>query len=198
MAPLLCLSLLAVYACIERLIVLTRQTACSKKWLQTLYDLVAQGKLKEAISACNASKTAIAHVLSKGLQSLIKHTAGTTPQEVALVEKPMMTAWNYILPNLEKNTYLLSTIAAIAPMLGFLGTVLGMIKAFYSLSTTISVVPQQLLAGGIYEAMITTAAGLIVGLIAEIGLRYCITRINSTAKRIDQATSRLVELLHLA
>ena len=110
----------------------------------------------------------------------------------------MMTAWNYILPNLEKNTSLLSTIAAIAPMLGFLGTVLGMIKSFYSLSNTKSVVPQQLLASGIYEAMITTAAGLIVGIISEIGLRYCITRINKTAKRIDQATSRLVELLHLA
>jgi biopolymer transport protein ExbB len=162
-----------------------------------VYDLVLKENLEEAIAACNARKTAIARLLESALQNALKHRNGTSKADTT-VEQAMTTTWQSILPHLEKNTYLLSTIAAIAPMLGFLGTVLGMIKAFYSLSTTTTVVPQQLLAGGIYEAMITTAAGLIVGLIAEVALRYCITRINTTAKRIDQIAYHLVAILNLS
>lgn len=197
MIPLISLSIVALYALIERYIALTKQTAHSSKWLNTVYDLVLKGNLEEAIAACNARKTAIARVLESALQNALKHRNGTSKADTT-VEQAMTTTWQSILPQLEKNTYLLSTIAAIAPMLGFLGTVLGMIKAFYSLSTTTTVVPQQLLAGGIYEAMITTAAGLIVGLIAEVALRYCITRINTTAKRIDQIAYHLVAILNLS
>jgi len=198
MVPLCLLSVFALYALIERFIVLTKQTTFSSKWQNRLYVLVLAGKLEEAIIACNAQKTVIARVTESALKSVLNHTHQTGKTDIDVVEKPMMTAWRYILPTLEKNTYLLAGIASTAPMMGFLGTVLGMIKAFYTLSTTPTTVPQKLLAGGIYEAMITTAAGLIVALIAEIGLRYCTARINKTAKRIDQIAYHLVEMLKIS
>ncbi len=198
MAPLFLLSILALYAFIERLIVLTRQTAFSSKWVNALYVLILAGKLEEAITACNSKKTATAFVIESALKNVLKHTHSAVKIDINTVEKPIIASWQYILPKLEKNTSLLATIASIAPMIGFLGTVLGMIKAFYTLSTTTTtIVPQKLLAGGIYEAMITTAAGLIVALIAEVGLKYCTSRINTTAKRIDQIAYHLVEILKI-
>ena len=96
---------------------------------------------------------------------------------------------------LEKNLSLLGAVAGIAPMLGFLGTVLGMIQAFMAMAHTTTAITPQLLAGGIYEAMITTAAGLVVGILADISYKYILTNVERVSYKIEQTASQLIEIV---
>jgi biopolymer transport protein ExbB len=187
MVPLVLLSILALYAIIERLITLNKRTKVSQKWLNSLYNQVLTGKTEEAKLLCEQNHTAIAHVLQAGLENL--------PYGLSNMEKSMELAGQNEVYQLERNLSFLAAIAAVAPMLGFLGTVLGMIEAFRSMAQATTAVTPQLLAGGIYEAMITTAAGLVVGVLADAGYRYILTQVNKTAYKIEQAGGQLIEIL---
>jgi biopolymer transport protein ExbB len=93
---------------------------------------------------------------------------------------------------LEKNLSLLGTIAGTAPMLGFLGTVTGMIQAFMTMAQSTSSITPQLLSAGIYEAMITTAAGLVVGIVADLGYKYILIRVQKATYHIEHAASQFM------
>lgn len=187
MVPMLLLSILALYAIIERLITLNKRAKVSQKWINNLYNHILTGKIEEAKLLCEQNHTAIAHVIQAGLENL--------PYGLTNMEKSMEMAGQNEVHHLERNLSFLAAIAAVAPMLGFLGTVLGMIEAFRSMAQTTTAVTPQLLAGGIYEAMITTAAGLVVGILADLGYRYILTQVDKTAFQLEQAGSQLIEFL---
>ncbi len=187
MVPMVLLSILALYAIIERLITLNKRTKVSQKWLNSLYNQVLTGKTEEAKLLCEQNHTAIAHVIQAGLENL--------PYGLSNMEKSMELAGQNEVYQLERNLSFLAAIAAVAPMLGFLGTVLGMIEAFRSMAQATTAVTPQLLAGGIYQAMITTAAGLVVGVLADTGYRYILTKVDKTAYKIEQAGGQLIEIL---
>jgi biopolymer transport protein ExbB len=187
MVPMVLLSILALYAIIERLITLNKRAKVSQKWLNNLYSHVLTGKTEEAKLLCEQNHTAIAHVIQAGLENL--------PYGLSNMEKSMELAGQNEVHQLERNLSLLAAIAAVAPMLGFLGTVWGMIEAFRSMAQTTAAVTPQLLAGGIYEAMITTATGLVVGIVADSGYRYILTQVDKTAYQIEQAGGQLIEIV---
>lgn len=187
MVPMLLLSILALYIIIERLLTFNKHTKVSQKWLNSLYNHLLTGKTEEAKLLCEQDHTAIARVIQAGLENL--------PYGLSNMEKSMELAGQNEIHQLEKNLSFLAAIAAVAPMLGFLGTVLGMIEAFRAMAQTTTAVTPQLLAGGIYEAMITTAAGLVVGVVADLGYRYILTQVDKTAYQIEQAGGQLIEIL---
>jgi biopolymer transport protein ExbB len=187
MVPILLLSILTLYALMERLIVLNRAGKISQKWLNNLYNQILIGDIEEAKLLCEQKHTAIASVIQAGLENL--------PHEPQNIEKSMELAGQTEIYRLERNLSLLGAISGIAPMLGFLGTVLGMIQAFMAMAHSTTAVTPQLLAGGIYEAMITTASGLIVGILADVSYKYILTNVERASYKIEQTASQLIEIV---
>jgi biopolymer transport protein ExbB len=187
MIPILLLSILTIYAIIERAIVLCKNTKISQKWLNNLYNQLLTGGIEEAKLLCEQKNTAIANVIKAGLENL--------PHEPENLEKSMELAGQTEIHKLEKNLNLLASIAGLAPMLGFLGTVLGMIQAFMAMAQTTTPVTPQLLSSGIYEAMVTTAAGLVVGIMADVSYKYILANVEKASYKIEQAASQLIEIV---
>lgn len=187
MVPMLLLSILAGYAILERMWVLNQSIKPSSKWLNDIYAKILSGDIQEVKMLCKQKNNAVARVLNVGTENLI-HTPGT-------IEMVMETAGKAEIYKLEKNLFLLGTIAGAAPMLGFLGTVIGMIQTFMAIAKTTTQVNPQLLSVGIYQAMITTAAGLVVGIIADLSYKYLLARVQAAAYHIEQAASQFIELV---
>lgn len=186
MIPILLLSILTVYASIERLIYLNRRISLNQIWLDSIQAQILAGDLQGAELLCNQKDTAVARVIEAGIQAF-KHPA-------KLLEAAMEAAGQVEVHKLEKNLPLLGTIAGTAPMLGFLGTVIGMIQAFMAMAQSISSVTPQLLSGGIYEAMITTAAGLVVGILADLAYKYFLIRVQHATHHIEYAARQFIVL----
>jgi len=190
MVPILLLSILAGYAIIERLAVLSRDAKRRQPWLDSICTRLLTGDVQGAKMLCEQKGFAMARVMQVGLESL-----ADGPQHLAAA---METAGQAEVYKLEKNLSLLGTIAGAAPMLGFLGTVLGMIQAFMAMAQATNPISPQLLSAGIYEAMITTAAGLVVGIIADLGYKYILTRVQEATYRIEQAARQFIEVVQRA
>ena len=184
MLPILILSILALYAIIERLIVLHRTVSVPRSWIENLNAQLIAADLQSAQVLCEGKSYALARIIQAGLRK--PHKAFKAAVENAAQQEVY---------KLEKNLALLGTIASAAPMLGFLGTVLGMIQAFMAMAQQTQQISPKLLSGGIYEAMITTAAGLVVGIIANLGYNYLLIRIQRATQRLEQRTNQLVELM---
>jgi biopolymer transport protein ExbB len=184
MVPILLLSILAVYAIVERLIVLSKDASSDGRWLNSLQEQLLTGDIQGAESMCNQKGSTVARVIKAGIQNL-DHSPKT-------IEAAMEAAGQVEVNKLEKNLSLLGTIAGTAPMLGFLGTVTGMIQAFMTMAQSTSSITPQLLSAGIYEAMITTAAGLVVGIVADLGYKYILIRVQKATYHIEHAASQFI------
>jgi biopolymer transport protein ExbB len=188
MLPLLLLSILSLYGLFERILALSSKATIPQAWLEDIYAKIKLGELASAKLICEEKRhMVVAKVLQAGLMQL--------PQAPELVEKAMEIVGQDEVRKLEKNLTLLGSIASLAPMLGFLGTVLGMIQAFMAMAETHAPITLQLLAGGIYEAMITTATGLIVGIIADISYKYILIKVKNVAYQLQQAANRMITYL---
>ena len=187
MVPILLLSILAVYALVERLLALRKGAKPTQQWLANLHAQILAGDVQKAKLLCEQKNSAVARVMKVGIENLAH-----TPKSL---ETAIEAAGQAEVYQLEKNLSLLGTIAGAAPMLGFLGTVIGMIQAFMAMAQATSQVSPQLLSSGIYQAMITTAAGLVVGIIADLGYKYILTRVHTATYHIEQAASQLIELM---
>ncbi len=187
MIPLLLFSMLAVYAIMERWIVLGTTTRIPQRWLGDINAKVVEGDFQGASMLCEQKNYAIARIIKAGIEKLTK-----SPKSVVTVIENTAQIEIY---KLEKNLALLGAIAGAAPMLGFLGTVTGMIRAFMAMAQEAGHVSPQLLSGGIYEAMVTTAAGLVVGIFANLGYNYLIVQIQSATRRIEYAANQFIELV---
>lgn len=190
MAPILLLSILAIYAIIERLVALRKGAKPPQQWLKDMHAKILAGDTQGAKMLCEQKNSAIAGVMKVGIESLA-HSSKS-------LEAAIETAGQAEVYKLEKNLSLLGTIAGAAPMLGFLGTVIGMIQAFMAMAQATSQISPQLLSGGIYKAMITTAAGLIVGIIADLGYKYMLTRVQEATYHIEQTARQFIEFVQSA
>ncbi|MCX6200166.1 MAG: MotA/TolQ/ExbB proton channel family protein [Bacteroidetes bacterium] len=186
MIPIGILSVIAVYLMVERFITINRASKVDTGFMANIKAMLLDGKADSALSLCRSTNTPIARLLEKGIKRLGK--------PVKEIESAVENTGKLEIYKLEKNLSYLGIIAGIAPMFGFVGTISGVIKIFYniSLADNISI---GLIAGGLYEKMITSAAGLIVGIIAHIGFHYLNTMIDRVSFQLESTTVEFIDLI---
>ena len=187
MIPILLLSLAAVYVYVERIRTVGRAAKTPVGFMDNIKKLVGDGDLSAAKVLCQQSDTPIGRMIEKGLSRI-----GSPLKNIEVSIENMGRIEIY---KLEKNLSLLATISGAAPMIGFLGTVTGMIRAFISIAQEEGAVSPKLLSAGIYEAMITTAAGLFVGIIAYLGYNYLVTRVQKVVHNMEYTSIDFIDLL---
>lgn len=188
MIPLALLLLVTIYIFTERCIVLRRASREDPSFMKRIRDYVFEGDLESAVSLCKRTDSPSSRMILKGVQRIGRPTDD--------ILSSLENAGNLEMSALGRGMLWLSTTAAGAPMLGFLGTVTGMIQAFYSLSQAGSAANVTLLSGGIYQALVTTVAGLIVGIIALFAYNYLSGRISSVTTRMEERTLEFMDLLN--
>ncbi|WP_184891155.1 MotA/TolQ/ExbB proton channel family protein [Candidatus Cardinium hertigii] len=176
MFPLALLSLIGVYIIVERLLRYHKYLRFSDNFLKELEEQLNNGNIERIYQLCLPQENVIQKVISKGLQQRQVSAKG--------VELILESESNKMISFLEKNLSFLATISGAAPMIGFLGTVTGMIQTFMAIAQEKNHVSAQIFSSGIYEAMVTTVAGLMVGITAYLGYNYCIAQVNNTAKKL--------------
>ena len=188
MAILGVLSIIAIYIFIERFITLKRASKEDKNFINNIRDFMHNGRLDSALSLCKNNDSPIARMIEKGL-----HRIGRPLNDInAAIEN----VGKLEVSRLEKNIAGLATIAGAAPMLGFLGTVIGMIIAFYDMSMAGNNIDIGLLSNGIYQAMITTVGGLIVGIIAFVCYNILVARVENLVYLLEARSTEFMDLLH--
>ncbi|MFN5318001.1 MAG: MotA/TolQ/ExbB proton channel family protein [Bacteroidia bacterium] len=187
MIPIALLSLITLFLFVERFIVLQRAGKSPDNLLNNVRDQIQKGKVDSALMLCKSNNTPDARMLEKGISRM-----GLTVDEI---EKAMEGVGKKELSRIEKNVGILAVIAGIAPMFGFVGTITGVIKIFYniSLQDNISI---GAISGGLYEKMITSAAGLIVGILAFVLYHYLNYQVDRIAKRMEATGLDFIDMLH--
>ena len=188
MIPLLLLSILTIYIFGERWWALRKASQIDENFMRNIHDYIHEGKINAAINLCQSQETPIARLIEKGIERI--------GRPLTDIQTAVENMGNVEISRLEKGMPMLATIAGGAPMLGFLGTVIGMIQAFYNMSQAGSNVDITLLSGGIYTAMVTTVAGLIVGILAYFGYNYLTARIDDIVYKMESNTIEFMDLLH--
>lgn len=176
---------LAVF--LERLFHLHRARINTDKFMSRIRKLVTEQKVREAITLCEATPGPVAHIVGSGMAR-----AARTRGEI---KESIEDAGLQEVPRLEKNLVVLATIAHISPLLGLLGTVLGMIRAFRTIEEMRGMVSPSDLAGGIWEALLTTAFGLVVAILAYVGYNYLVSRVGKMVLEMETSASELLNLL---
>ena len=187
MIPILLLFIITIYILIERILVINKESKSPKNFTDEIITRVNNNDINGAKLICNDTNNPIARMILKGLnkiESSLKNIE-TSIENVGKIE----------IYNLEKNLSLLATISGAAPMMGFLGTVTGMIQAFISIAQEEGAVSPKLLSSGIYEAMITTATGLFVGIVAYLAYNYLVSRVEKLIHRMEYSTIEFIETL---
>ncbi len=187
MWPLLALGGLTIYIFVERFLAIRQATMYDAELIDRVADYIHQGKITAAIEMCQANDTPIAHMIEKGIMRI--------GRPMSDVQSAVENVANLEVSKLEENLPFLATIAGGAPMIGFLGTVLGMVRTFMDMSAAGGTVDMSLLAGGMYVAMVTTVAGLIVGIPAFFGYNYLVTRIEKLVFRMEANSIAFLDIL---
>lgn len=188
MIPLLLLSIVGIYIFVERLLSLKKaQAASSMRFVDRIKNMVLAGDINGAKLLCAQTNTPVSRMLQKGISRL-----GNPLKDI---EAAIENVGKIEVSNLEKNLSTLATVAGAAPMLGFLGTVTGMIQAFIAIAQAEGTVSPKLLSSGIYEAMVTTAAGLIIGLPAYVGYNYLVSKIDKIVHAMEYSAIEFMDLL---
>jgi len=182
------LSVITLYIFIERFFVIGRAKKVDKNFMNNIRNFIQDGKLESAQALCLTNNSPIGRMISKGL-SRIGRPLGDINAAIENTGKLEIS-------RLEKNVAGLATIAGAAPMLGFLGTVIGMIRAFYDMSMAGNNINIELLSRGIYQAMITTVGGLVVGITAYILYNILVSRIQSVIYALETSATEFMDVLH--
>ena len=156
--------------------------------MNRIKDYIHEGKVDSALNLCRSTNTPSARMIEKGITRLGR------PMNDVLVA--IENVGNLEIAKLEKGFPLIATTAAGAPMLGFLGTVTGMVRAFFDMANAGTNVDVTLLSGGIYEALVTTVAGLVVGIIAMFAYNYLVSRVNTVVNQLEASTMEFMDLLN--
>ncbi len=188
MVVLAVLSIIAVYIFIERYIAVTRATKYDGSFMERIRDYMKDGKLDSAKTLCRANSNPISRMIDKGL-SRIGRPLGD-------IQSAIENVGNLEVAKLERGVSILAMIASAAPMIGFLGTVTGMIRAFYNMSMAGNNIDIELLSSGIYEAMVTTVGGLIVGIIAYIFHAIITTKIQKVVNLLEAKATEFMDVLN--
>ncbi len=187
MIPILLLSVLAIYIFIERFLAVRKAGREDSGFMNNIREFIHAGKIDSAISLAKNTDTPYARMIHKGLLRLGKPLSD--------INTAIENEGKLEIAKLEKNISVLATAAGGAPMLGFLGTVAGMVTAFYNMSKAGNNIEIGTLSGGIYQAMVTTVAGLIVGLIAYFCYNIIVARIQSVVNKMEARATEFMDLL---
>ena len=177
MLVLLLLSIVCFYIFFNRLAVYRKSSVNDPHFMDRINDYMKNGENKSAQIFCQATASPVSRIVEKGI--------GLADHDTKDIQLGMENAANVEIANLEKGLKGLSTIASGAPMIGFLGTVIGMVRAFWEMANAGNNIDVSLLSSGIYEAMITTVGGLIVGIIALFAYNYLVARVDSIANEME-------------
>ena len=188
MAILGLLSVIAVYIFIERYFVISRAAKEDKNFMNNIRMFILNGQIESAKALCVSNNSPIGRMIAKGIARLGKPLSD--------INAAIETVGKLEVSRLEKNVAGLATMAGAAPMLGFLGTVIGMIRAFYDMSMAGNNINIELLSRGIYQAMITTVGGLIVGITAYIFYNILVARIEKVVYLLEIRASEFMDVLH--
>ena len=181
------LSICAIYIIIERYKIIRKNSRDDKNFLKEIKDAIKNNDLAKAKNLCEENNTPIARMMLKGLERI--------NQPIKEIEKAIENQGQFEIYKMENKISNLATISGAAPMIGFLGTVIGMIIAFQKMARETQPSPADL-AGGIYTAMITTAAGLIVGIIAYIAYNFLVGKVEKAIFKLEAKTSIFIDLLY--
>ena len=186
MIPIAILSIAGLYIFFERYFTIRRSSKMDMNFTNQIRDFMHNGNIEAARALCKNTNTPVARMLEKGLMRLGK--------PIKEIEGAIENVGKLELYKMEKNLGILGSIAGIAPMFGFLGTIFGVIKIFYniSLADNISI---GLIAGGLYEKMITSAAGLMIGIFTYIGYHYLIVMIDRVVNKMEISAVEFIDLL---
>ncbi len=188
MIVLLILSIIALYIFGQKWWMIRRASKIDKNFMNEIRDLIHDGKIKSAISLCQKYDSPIARLVEKGIERI--------GRPLSDIQTSVENTGNVEVARLETGLPLLATIAGGAPMIGFLGTVTGMIKAFFNMSNAGNNIDITLLSGGIYEAMVTTVGGLAVGIVAYFAYNFVSSKISDLVFKMESITIDFMDLLH--
>jgi biopolymer transport protein ExbB len=188
MSVLFILSIIAVYIFIERWGAIKRANTMDTNFMNNIKENVVNGRLDSAVALCQAENTPASRMIAKGISRIGKplKDISTAIENTGKLE----------VSNLETNLPFLATIAGAAPMIGFLGTVIGMILAFHEMAAAGGQIDIEMLAEGIYIAMTTTVAGLAVGIIAYLGYNILVSKVNKSIYNMEMRSTEFLDLLN--
>ena len=182
------LSLVCFYILFERNYVIRKAGKEDPMFMDKIKDFILSGEIKSALTYCRSVNTPSARMIEKGISRL--------GRPVSDVQAAIENVGNFEVAKLEKGLNIMATIAGGAPMIGFLGTVTGMVRAFFEMANAGNNVDITLLSGGIYEAMITTVGGLVVGIIAMFAYNYLVTLVDGVVNKMEAKTMAFMDLLN--
>ncbi len=185
---LLLLGGIAIFIFVERFVAIQRACRLDINFMHRIRDYVVDGNVKGALDYCHNYNTPIARMIEKGL--------GRLGRPMSDVQGAIENVANLEVSKLENGLPFLATIAGGAPMIGFLGTVLGMVQTFMDMSNAGGTVDMALLSGGMYVAMVTTVGGLIVGIPAYFGYNYLVARIEKLVFRMEANSIAFMDILN--
>ena len=188
MIVLLVLLLMTIYVLIERTLVISKAGREDNSFMNRIKDYIHDGKIDAALNLCHNTDTPSARMVEKGISRL--------GRPMGDVMSAIENQGNIEISKLEKGIPVLATSASGAPMVGFLGTVTGMVKAFMSMAGAGANVDVNILSTGIYEALVTTVGGLIVGIIALFAYNYLSTRIKGIVNRLEMRIMEFMDILN--
>jgi biopolymer transport protein ExbB len=187
MFPIALLAVIAVYIFVERYLTIRKASQPNKIFMDRIRDMVVSGNIEGARTLCRSENTPVARMVEKGITRI-----GMPLKDIAT---SVENTGNLEVFKLEKHLPSLATIAGAAPMIGFLGTVSGMISAFYRLANAGTNIDPGMLAGGIYEALITTATGLAVGIIAFVGYNFLTAQVEKVIFKMEATSVEFIDIL---
>lgn len=186
MIPLAILFVVAIFVFIERLLYIRKASKVEENFMNIIRDNIVTGNVSAARSMAKNTNNPVARIIDKGIQRIGK--------PIDAIEKSMENVGKLEMYKMERNLNILSLIAGIAPMFGFLGTIMGMFQLFFRLASTGEFTIQSM-ADGIYTKLVSSAVGLIIGLMAYIAHSYLTSQIDKTANRMEASSAEFVDIL---
>ena len=185
---LLLLGGVTIFIFVERFVAIQRASRLNINFMNRIRDFIVEGKIKDAVALCRKENTPIARMIEKGIERL--------GRPMSDVQNAIENVANLEVSKLENGLPFLATIAGGAPMIGFLGTVIGMVQTFMDMSQAGGTVDLALLSGGMYVAMVTTVGGLLVGIPAYFGYNYLVARIEKLVVRMEANSIAFMDILN--
>ncbi|MDX9929169.1 MAG: MotA/TolQ/ExbB proton channel family protein [Bacteroidales bacterium] len=188
MIPILLLSFIAIYIYVERYYVITKAGKEDINFMNRIKDYIYDSKIDAALALCRSNDGPAAHMVEKGINRLGRPLSdvSTAIENVGKLE----------IYKLEKGLPVLATVAGAAPMIGFLGTVIGMIKAFYDMANAGNNIDVSMLSNGIYTALVTTVAGLIVGILAYFAYNMLVVKVEKVVFKLEATSTEFMDILN--
>lgn len=187
MGVLALMSIVAVYIFVERFLAIRNAGKDDKLFMDRIRDYIKNNDVKSAINFCRVTNTAAARIIERGISRMGKPAAE--------IQAAIENTGDLEIAIMERRLPVLATIAGGAPMIGFLGTVIGMVEAFWQMSNAGGNIDISLLSRGIYQAMITTVGGLVVGIISLFAYNYLVAKVDSVVNEIEAKSLTFMDII---